>query len=165
VPDQDRVLVLYDADCGICTRTARFLTRLDRRRRLELVPAQAGSDMPGAPPLEARLPALHVRHPEGRLGLGRRRRRQHGEGAATPPTLAITAGIPGGRRALEHAYAAVAANRHRISRAVGMPACATRAQRSYPSVNNSSMWLYATVKPDASSEAFSGASSAGLSTG
>ena len=58
-------LVLYDADCGICSRTARLLTRVDRGRRLKVVPAQAGGDIPGAPPLEARLAAVHVRDPEG----------------------------------------------------------------------------------------------------
>lgn len=34
----DPLPVLYDQDCGLCTRTARLLRRLDRRGRLQLVP-------------------------------------------------------------------------------------------------------------------------------
>ncbi|MBI2077893.1 MAG: DUF393 domain-containing protein [Euryarchaeota archaeon] len=37
-----QVAVLYDQDCGVCTRTARAISRLDaRRKRLRLVPFDA----------------------------------------------------------------------------------------------------------------------------
>ena len=116
-------LVLYDADCGICSRTARLLTRLDRGRRLQLVPAQAGGEIPGAPPLEARLAALQVRDPEGGWISGGAAVLGIADALPVLRPIAFAGRIPGGRRAIECLYALVAANRHRISRALGMPAC------------------------------------------
>jgi predicted DCC family thiol-disulfide oxidoreductase YuxK len=41
-----RLIVLYDADCGICTLTARYLERWDRQDRLEALPLQAAASDP-----------------------------------------------------------------------------------------------------------------------
>jgi predicted DCC family thiol-disulfide oxidoreductase YuxK len=41
----ERATVIFDGTCDFCTRSVRFLRRLDRRRRLEPVPFQR----PGAP--------------------------------------------------------------------------------------------------------------------
>lgn len=123
VPEDDRLVVLYDADCGICTHTARLLRRLDRRHALELVAAQAADDVPGAPPLEVRLTALQVGDQRGRWASG---------GAAAiriarvvPPLfpIAVIGRLPGGRRLIESAYGLVARNRQRISRALGVQSC------------------------------------------
>jgi predicted DCC family thiol-disulfide oxidoreductase YuxK len=65
VAGDDRLVVLYDRDCGICTATARALQRWDRRRRLGLLPLQeaAASDRPSIVAAARDLPlsaALHV---------------------------------------------------------------------------------------------------------
>jgi len=61
-----RLLVLYDADCQICTRSARVLRLIDRRSRLHLMPLRAAPDLAGSPSLDVLLDAIHVRDEEGR---------------------------------------------------------------------------------------------------
>jgi predicted DCC family thiol-disulfide oxidoreductase YuxK len=61
-----RLLVLYDADCGICSRSARLLHRLDHGRGLRLVPLQDAAGIVDAPPMEVLLDAIHVRDADGR---------------------------------------------------------------------------------------------------
>ena len=41
----DRVLLIFDGSCGVCTRTMRYLRALDRGQRLTALPAQ----QPGLP--------------------------------------------------------------------------------------------------------------------
>lgn len=58
----DRLLVLYDRDCGICLATAARLRRWDRDGRLELLALQAA---PGdARPMIRGLAASHPLHDE-----------------------------------------------------------------------------------------------------
>jgi predicted DCC family thiol-disulfide oxidoreductase YuxK len=118
------VLVLYDADCGICTRSACWLARRDRDRRLELEPLQhAALVAPDAPPTADLLRALHVRATDGRWHRG-------GDGVltalATLPRWRLLAGLV--RRTpltflVEPAYRLVAANRGLASRLFGAEAC------------------------------------------
>src|SRR5712671_828797 len=62
-----RTLVLYDADCGICTRSACWLARRDRDHRLDIEPLQEAPRLVAdAPPIAQLLEALHVRTADGR---------------------------------------------------------------------------------------------------
>lgn len=128
----DRLVVLYDRDCGLCTATARRLRRWDRAGRLELLPLQDAAGSPDRPELVAMsrdLPLSAVLHVlEERTGV------VHGGGDAM---LAIAAALPGGRIVrpvaavppvrwiVGRVYGLVARNRHRIGRALRLegPAC------------------------------------------
>jgi predicted DCC family thiol-disulfide oxidoreductase YuxK len=122
VPVADRLVVLFDRDCGLCTASARALRRWDRAGRLELLALQDATSSPSpviaaagrALPLAA---ALHVIDPStGEV---------HPGGDAI---LAIAAALPGGGVvrplgaiapycwALRAGYEVVARNRHRIGR-------------------------------------------------
>jgi predicted DCC family thiol-disulfide oxidoreductase YuxK len=127
----DRLIVLYDRDCGLCTATARALRRWDRHDRLDLLPLQdAGrSDDPAIAAAGRDLPlsgALHVLdEATGAISAG-------GDAA-----LAIAAVLPGGlivrplraippiRWIVGLGYRIVARNRHRIGRWLRLegPAC------------------------------------------
>jgi predicted DCC family thiol-disulfide oxidoreductase YuxK len=123
VPPDDRLLVLYDADCGICTRTASILRRVDRGRRLRLVPLQRPPDVPDLPPEAELAEAMHVRDGTGRWFLG-------GEAviriAAELPLLrpiAWAARLPGVPNVMDVGYRLVARNRQTLSRSLGEQAC------------------------------------------
>jgi predicted DCC family thiol-disulfide oxidoreductase YuxK len=127
----DRLVVLYDRDCGLCTATARALGRWDRHERLDLLPLQdaARSDHPAIVAAGRDLPlsaALHViDETTGAVRAG-------GDAA-----LAIAAALPGGwvvrpfgavppfRWAVGLGYGLIARNRHRIGRWLRLegPAC------------------------------------------
>jgi predicted DCC family thiol-disulfide oxidoreductase YuxK len=123
MPDHDRLLVLYDADCGICTRTASLLRRLDRRDALDLTPAQAADHIEGVPSLSDRLRALQVRNADGRWLSAGAAAVRIAEAVTVLRPAAFVARLPGFRRLVEPAYALFAANRHRISRSIGATAC------------------------------------------
>jgi predicted DCC family thiol-disulfide oxidoreductase YuxK len=127
----DRLVVLYDRDCGICTAIARNLERWDRHNRLGLLPLQdaPASDRPRIAAAARDLPltaALHVvDEASGAIHAG-------GDAA-----LAILAVLPGGsvvrplaalppfRFVVGLGYAIVARNRRRIGRWLRLegPAC------------------------------------------
>lgn len=113
-------VVLYDADCGFCTRSVRILRRLDRTGRLRLVPLQgAAASIADAPPEYVLHETLHVRDAEGRWYVGGSAWiRISGEVAVLRP-LGVLARLPLVRRAVEPVYALIARNRHRISRLLG----------------------------------------------
>jgi predicted DCC family thiol-disulfide oxidoreductase YuxK len=73
-PGHDRLTVLYDADCRLCTRIAGRLAGLDRGRRLRLVALQSASvDRPEVRRLAASrdlAAALHVVDARGRWAAG-----------------------------------------------------------------------------------------------
>lgn len=120
----ERLIVLYDADCGVCTFTADRLRRWDRRGRLEILPLQAAVADPR--PILRAVAAGHPLHDElhvldpwtGAVRSG---------GSAV---LEITARLPGGRIpaalgrippaawAIGIGYGLVARNRQAISRAL-----------------------------------------------
>jgi len=122
-PDGRVVLVLYDADCGLCTRTARVLRRLDRRRALCFVPAQAADGITGAPSLEIRLAALQVRDADGTWMAAGTGLIRIADAIPVLRPVALLARLPGMRRGIDEMYAVVAANRRRISRVFGDAAC------------------------------------------
>jgi len=117
------LLVLYDADCGICTHSARLLRRLDRGHRLDLAPLQVATRLADAPPPAVLGEALHVRDAAGRWAVGGAALVRIGRALPLLRPFALVAGLPGIRRLVEPAYRLVARNRHRISRGLGLTAC------------------------------------------
>jgi len=127
----DRLVVLYDRDCGVCAISARRLRRWDRAGRLDLVPLQLAAAS-GRPELERAArerplsDALHV--------VDERTGRVH---AGADAVLAIAAVLSGGavvhplaaippfRWSLGVLYGLVARNRDRIGRWLGLegPVC------------------------------------------
>ena len=118
-----RLLVLYDSDCGICTRSARLLRLLDRRARLHLLPLQAAGDVAGAPQRDVLLEAIHVRDEYGRWSVAGNACIRIGQEVPVLRPLAILAGLPVMRRLVERLYALLARRRYRISRLLGDDAC------------------------------------------
>ena len=120
---QPTLTVLYDRDCGVCTATARAVGRLDARSRLEFVPAQTAR-IDGAPPRSQLLERLYAIDATGHW--------YSGAGAAIEiarrlPPLRIVgamARVPGAMVVYELGYRIFAANRHRISAALGLKVCA-----------------------------------------
>jgi len=117
------LVVLYDADCGICTHSARLLRMLDRGRRLDLVPLESGTGLSDAPPLAVLRDALHVRDASGRWTSGGAALVRIGRELPVLRPAALVAGLPGVRHMVEPTYRLVARNRHRISRWLGLTAC------------------------------------------
>lgn len=122
-----RLQVLYDADCGFCTRTARLLRRLDRSDRLELVPLQkARSAVPDAPSTDRLLARMHVRDGAGHWSIGSDGWLRIADALPALRPLAILARVPLVRPFVEPVYALIAGNRHHISRLLGERECTTR---------------------------------------
>ena len=128
-PDH-RLAVLFDADCGFCAATVRWLERRDRGGRLAFVPLQdaAASDLPWLQALardhDLRA-ALHVVDATGRAREG---------GAAMLAVLgalphwrvlAALGSLPPVRPVVDAAYRLVAGHRAGLGRRVGAdgPAC------------------------------------------
>lgn len=108
--------ILYDADCGFCTRSLARIMRWDRRGRLRAVPIQSedGQRLLAPIPAERRLDSWHLVSPDGEI---------RSAGAAAPSLLRL---LPGGRvpaalldalpAATDAAYAWVAAHRDLLGR-------------------------------------------------
>src|SRR5689334_23171103 len=116
---QPTLTVLFDRDCGVCTATARAVGRLDAGSRLEFVPAQTAR-IDGAPPRAQLLERLYATTPwysgaEAAVEIARR----------VPPLriVSVTARVPGAMVVYELGYRMLAANRHRISAALGLKVC------------------------------------------
>jgi predicted DCC family thiol-disulfide oxidoreductase YuxK len=114
--EQRAHVVLYDADCGFCKLTVRWLLRLDRRRCLRPVAIQApeGRSLLRELPEAARLESAHLLTPDGTL--------HSGGAAAAPLAKLLPAGsivarlfsrFPGGT---DRAYRWVARHRGLIGR-------------------------------------------------
>jgi len=119
-------VLLYDGDCGFCTRWSRRLAAWDRAGRIEQLPYQARAALPGIPPItdEALDRALHVILPDGTVAAGAR-----GVIALLPwlpwgRPLGWLARLPGVAWLADRIYEAVARNRHRLGGRGD--ACATR---------------------------------------
>lgn len=128
----DRLVVLYDRDCGLCTATARQLRRWDRAGRIALIPLQEVDRRAPARVVEAvaGLPlACAIHAVDARTGRVT---------TAGDAVLAIARALPGGRTIadlvaavppsrwiLGVVYDLVARNRHGIGRALRLegPAC------------------------------------------
>jgi predicted DCC family thiol-disulfide oxidoreductase YuxK len=126
--------VLYDADCGFCTWSAAQLRRMDRARRLELVPLQHAAAHPERPELAALAArsdlreVIHVVRPDGRV--------RAGGGAMLELLDALPGGwllrpwalLPGVERLVDMAYRFVARRRGLFSELLArsgraLPAC------------------------------------------
>lgn len=128
-----RLLVLYDADCGLCTRTAGALLRLDRAgatdgsRRLWLVPLQrAAAVAPDAPPEDRLLEALHVRDAGGRWLAGGAAALAIAGALPALGQLARLGRLPVLRGLVEPGYGLVVTHRDRLGRLLGVDACRIR---------------------------------------
>jgi predicted DCC family thiol-disulfide oxidoreductase YuxK len=119
----ERLLVLYDADCGICSHTARWLQRLDSGRRLLVLPLQSPPAWADAPPTERLMTEIHVRDRDGRWFAG--------GGAALRILRELPITRPVGwvwsfrplRPIVDAGYRLVADHRGRIGRALGLGVC------------------------------------------
>jgi predicted DCC family thiol-disulfide oxidoreductase YuxK len=121
-----RVLVLYDADCGICIRSARLLRRLDHERRLRLMPLQDAGEIGDAPPAEALLDVMHVRDPDGRWSLAGAAWIRIAVEVPLLRPLAVAARLGPIRFLAEWTYWRVAGNRHRLSHLLRDDACSIK---------------------------------------
>ncbi|OGO58062.1 MAG: hypothetical protein A2V85_13085 [Chloroflexi bacterium RBG_16_72_14] len=121
------MVVLFDGDCGICTHTARVLRRLDRRGRLVLRPLDSWTGLEGEPGIDALRAALHVRDANGRWARGGAAVAAIAREIPIARPLGLLGRLPVVRTCLEAGYRVVARNRHRISRRLGLAACAVEA--------------------------------------
>ncbi len=115
-------IVLYDEDCGFCKWSLDKILAWDRYRRLRPVAIQSdeGRRLLEGMPEERRLGSWHFVDGSGTL---------RSAGAAAPPLLDL---MPGGKplagvgrtfpRATERVYHAVAGNRDRLARLLGIDA-------------------------------------------
>ncbi len=132
-PRDDRLTVLYDADCGFCTHSARVLLWLDHGRALRLSPLQrAAGGIPGAPPLDTLLASMHVVDRQGRWSVGGAAWMQVLERIPVTRPLAIVGRLPVIDRVVDATYRAVSAHRHRLSRLLGVRACRVPGTPAWP---------------------------------
>ncbi len=114
-PPRDWTLV-YDGDCGFCTRSVEWLARWDRRGRLRFVRSQDAAALATLPPMApaALAAAMHLVTPGGEVYAG----------AATVPhilrlvpggrALAVLYRLPGLPAVADRVYRWVARHRHRL---------------------------------------------------
>lgn len=112
----ERLVVLFDQDCGFCKWSLNRVLAWDRRGRLRPIPIQGeeGQALLASVPEERRLESWHVVLPSGEV---------HSGGAAGAPTAEL---LPGGRPLAwlfrtfpgitDRAYRFIARNRNKISR-------------------------------------------------
>ena len=130
-PRPDRLTVLYDGDCGLCSMAARMLIVLDGGRRLDVTPLRRFVATSAADPDPSRLvDALHIRDAEGAWATG-------GDAvlrtmAAIPilVPLAVIGRLPVLRPAVDWLYRRVAANRDVIGTWLGVDRCRIPTRRS-----------------------------------
>jgi predicted DCC family thiol-disulfide oxidoreductase YuxK len=129
-PEERRLLVLYDADCGFCGRSAMLLHRLDRAGHLRLLPLQAAGEIADAPPVEVLLDAMHVRDRDGRWSVGGAAWIRVAAEVPVLRPLAVVTRLSAIRGVVDWTYARVAGNRYRISRLLGVDACSVDGRTS-----------------------------------
>ena len=124
MPPRDRLTVLYDADCGVCTMTARMLHALDGSRRLDLSPLQRfvarGAEDPDAAALVER---LHVRDARGRWASGGDAVLRVMASIPILVPLSLVGRLPGARGAVDALYRWAASHRDGIGRRLGVDRC------------------------------------------
>jgi predicted DCC family thiol-disulfide oxidoreductase YuxK len=121
-----RILVLYDADCGFCQACASLLARLDGHARLQLLAIGNGDEIPGAPAGDRLLETMHARDATGRWLAGSEAWLRIADELPALRPLAAWARLPFVRPFLGPGYRLIAANRQRISRLLGLDARACR---------------------------------------
>ena len=116
------LLVVFDADCGVCEASVAWVRRRDRARRFVFI----GNDVP-------ELPASVTREETGHTIVVLEGARKWVRAQALARILRELRGwsiaaallrLPGVRQLADRAYDAFARRRHRISAALGMRACA-----------------------------------------
>lgn len=117
-----RLTVLYDADCGVCTQTARVLARFDTRRRLRLVSLQTAA-LPGLPPREELVRALHAVDGSGRSFVGAAAAVEVARHVPLLWPVSLFAKVPLAMPVLNALYQAVADNRQGLSRLLRLRVC------------------------------------------
>ncbi|MFV2062784.1 MAG: thiol-disulfide oxidoreductase DCC family protein [Chloroflexota bacterium] len=119
-----RLTAYFDAECGPCTDIARWLELLDWRRQLRLVALQdAALGVADAPPVEMLRATMHVRDERGDWTTGAAGCLQIARRIPLLWTIALVGRLPRALPLLEHGYALLARNRHRIGVLVGAAAC------------------------------------------
>jgi len=118
----DTLTVLYDADCGVCSHTARMLVRTDKGGRLSLVSIQS-AEIPDMPPRDELMGMLHARDEDGRWFKGAAASVEIARRIPIAWPLTIYAKLPLAMPILDFMYRAFADNRHAISRVLGLKAC------------------------------------------
>jgi len=116
------VVVVYDADCGVCQASVGWVTKRDRRGVFKFV----GNDVEPLPPGVSRAETEHTM-----VVLDGARKTVRGDGVARIlrelpgwSLLGALLGVPGIRQLANWGYDRFARNRHRVSAALGMRACA-----------------------------------------
>jgi predicted DCC family thiol-disulfide oxidoreductase YuxK len=113
--------VLFDADCPFCAHTVTVLQRLDHNHRLSFVPLQeAASVLPDAPSREELAASLHVRSSDGDWVRGGAACLRIAAALPLLIPLALVGRLPFAMGPIEHGYQAVARNRDRLSRLLGL---------------------------------------------
>jgi protein-S-isoprenylcysteine O-methyltransferase Ste14/predicted DCC family thiol-disulfide oxidoreductase YuxK len=113
-----RLVLLYDGNCSFCRAQVRNLARLARRDAIDALDFQAEgvlAQFPGVP-YEACMRNMHLVTPDGRVFFGFE---AAVHAVATRPLMGVLAYayyLPGVRLACDLAYAAIAANRYRLTR-------------------------------------------------
>jgi predicted DCC family thiol-disulfide oxidoreductase YuxK len=123
--------VLYDADCGICTHTARVLARLDSRRRLRLIPIQ-GAALAKMPPIDELMGALHAVDAQDQWSAGAVASVEIARRIRLLWPVTIFARLPLAMRVLDVMYEAVANHRQQLSRLLGLNVCKVPARAPLP---------------------------------
>ena len=118
----DRSLtVLFDAECPFCAHTVTVMQRLDHNHRLAFVPLQeAALVLPDAPSREELAASLHVRINDGDWVRGGTACLRIAAALPLLMPLALVGRLPYAMSLIEHGYRAVARNRHRLSRLLGL---------------------------------------------
>ena len=121
----DPLFVLYDADCGLCSRTAQALRLLDGRRRLRVMPLQIAEREFGAaaPSLAAMREALHAGVPGVGWSTGGEAAMRIARAIPVLRSLAVVGSLPILNRLVEPTYQLLASHRDQIGRLVGAERC------------------------------------------
>jgi predicted DCC family thiol-disulfide oxidoreductase YuxK len=121
------VRVVYDADCGVCQASVEWIRKRDRRGVFQFVGNDA-AELPAGVSREETEHTLVVLDGGGKhvrsQGVARVLRELRGWS-----TAAALLRVPGVRQIADVAYDRFAANRHRVSAALGMRACAVPPKR------------------------------------
>ena len=121
----DPLFVLYDADCGLCSRTAQALRLLDIRRRLRVIPLQNAEAELGAaaPALAAMTATLHAGVPGRGWSTGGEAALRIARAIPALRSLAVVGSLPFLNRLVEPGYQLLASHRDRIGRLIGAERC------------------------------------------
>ncbi|MGH2407497.1 MAG: thiol-disulfide oxidoreductase DCC family protein [Candidatus Limnocylindrales bacterium] len=121
--DSAAVTVLFDSDCGFCERSARLLRRLDRARRLRVVPLHAASAVGSTLSHDRLLQTMHVIDQDGRVYVGGAAWLRIADVVPRLRPLAVIGRWPPLCLLVEPTYRLVATNRNWLSRLFGGNVC------------------------------------------